>query len=181
MYAMRIAYVALGSNLGNRAQNMRSAIRILGESNGILIDPEIDLASLYESSPVGVMGQGRYMNSVARIWTSLDPRRLLGILLSVESQLGRVRGERWGSRTLDLDLLLFDEEVIREEELLVPHPRMHERRFVLDPLAELAPDLIHPILQKSIAALHAKARAATPDSEIRRICGPEWVLVEAPA
>jgi 2-amino-4-hydroxy-6-hydroxymethyldihydropteridine diphosphokinase len=136
------AYVGIGSNLGNREVNLRRALELL-ES-----DPEIDVVAvsqLRDTEPVGMVDQPRFLNGAVRIWTELRPRALLERLLDVERQLGRVRtGQRFGPRTIDLDLLLYGDETVSEPGLRVPHPRLAERRFVLEPLAELEPRLKVP-------------------------------------
>jgi len=136
------AYVGLGSNLGDREGTIRAAVAALGEEEGIEV---VAVSTLRDTEPVGVGGQPRYLNGAAELETTLSARELLDRLLAVEQRFGRVRvpGEH-GPRTLDLDLLLYGDEAIDEPELHVPHPRLHERRFVLEPLAELAPGLVVP-------------------------------------
>jgi len=134
------AYVGLGANLGDRERTLREAVDALGAEEGIEVAA---VSTLRETDPVGVGEQPRFLNGVAALETSLGARELLDRLLAVEQRFGRVRvpGEL-GPRTLDLDLLLYGDETIDEPGLAVPHPRMHERRFVLEPLAELAPGLV---------------------------------------
>lgn len=135
------AYISLGSNLGDRAGHLKAALRMLGAAAGV----EVRAASpVYETDPVGMREQPRFLNQVAEIETSLDPERLLDVLLSIEAALGRTRAGRWSPRTLDLDLLLYEDRILRSQRLEIPHPRMCERRFVLEPLADLAPDLRVP-------------------------------------
>jgi 2-amino-4-hydroxy-6-hydroxymethyldihydropteridine diphosphokinase len=131
-----VAYVGLGANLGDREATIRAAI---AELPGVL-----GVSTLRETDPVGVTDQPRFLNGVAALETGLQPQELLDLLLAVERRLGRERRERWGPRTIDLDLLLYGDEVIDEEGLTVPHPHLHERRFVLEPLAEIAPSLVIP-------------------------------------
>jgi 2-amino-4-hydroxy-6-hydroxymethyldihydropteridine diphosphokinase len=146
-----VAYVALGSNLGRREHIISTALNALERTRGISVET---VSSLYETHPVGgPAGQPLFLNAVARLHTSLDPERLLAVLLRVETSLGRRRDKRWDARTIDLDLLLYDEIVLADESLTVPHPRMHERRFVLEPLAEVAPDAVHPTLQMTARGL----------------------------
>jgi 2-amino-4-hydroxy-6-hydroxymethyldihydropteridine diphosphokinase len=133
---MTRAYVGLGANLGDREATIRAAVAALP---GVLA-----VSSLRETEPVGVTDQPRFLNGVAALETELSARDLLDTLLAVERRLGRERRERWGPRTIDLDLLLFGEEAIDEPGLTVPHPRLHERRFALEPLAEIAPDALIP-------------------------------------
>jgi 2-amino-4-hydroxy-6-hydroxymethyldihydropteridine diphosphokinase len=133
---MTRAYVGLGANLGDREGTIRAAVAALP---GVLA-----VSSLRETEPVGVTDQPRFLNGVAALETELSARDLLETLLAVERRLGRERRERWGPRTIDLDLLLFGQEAIDEPGLTVPHPRLHERRFALEPLAEIAPDALIP-------------------------------------
>jgi 2-amino-4-hydroxy-6-hydroxymethyldihydropteridine diphosphokinase len=138
------AYVGLGSNLGDRERMLRDAVDALGSEDGITVAA---VSSFRETEPVGVGDQPRFLNGVVSLETSLGARELLDRLLAVEQRFGRVRipGEH-GPRTLDLDLLLYGDETFEEPGLTVPHPRLHERRFVLEPLAELAPGLVVPDL-----------------------------------
>jgi 2-amino-4-hydroxy-6-hydroxymethyldihydropteridine diphosphokinase len=139
---MTRAFVGLGANLGDRERTIRGAVDALGCEAGVEL---VAVSTLRETEPVGVGEQPRFLNGVAELETSLAARELLDLLLVLEQRFGRVRvlGEH-GPRTLDLDLLLYGEEVIDEPGLAVPHPRLHERRFVLEPLAELAPGLAVP-------------------------------------
>jgi 2-amino-4-hydroxy-6-hydroxymethyldihydropteridine diphosphokinase len=138
---MAIAYIALGANLGDRAATLRAAIERLGALGVVEA-----VSPFFDTAPVGYTEQPRFLNAAARLRTDLPPRDLLHELLEIEASLGRVRTIRWGPRVIDLDLLLYDDMVIDEPDLVVPHPRLHERRFVLEPLAALAPDLTHPVL-----------------------------------
>ena len=135
------AYIGLGSNLGDKAGYLNKALELLDVAPGVRVKK---VASFYRTEPLGVTGQDWFLNTVAEIETDLSPEALLDLLLDVEAQLGRVRTERWGPRTLDLDLLLFGEEEIQSARLTVPPPRLAGRAFVLVPLAELAPDLVIP-------------------------------------
>ena len=139
---MTRAYIGLGANLGDRERTLRAAVDVLAGEEGVEV---VAVSTLRETEPVGVGEQPPYLNGVAALDTTLGARELLDRLLAVEQRFGRVRvpGEH-GPRTLDLDLLLYGEEVIDEPELRVPHPRLHERRFVLEPLLELAPGLVVP-------------------------------------
>jgi 2-amino-4-hydroxy-6-hydroxymethyldihydropteridine diphosphokinase len=137
----QVAYVALGGNLQDPVQQVRSGLADLAA----LPDTRLTAhSSLYRTPPVGKLDQPDFINAVARLETRLPPERLLQALLDIESRHARVRGERNGPRTLDLDLLLYAEREIRSPDLTVPHPRMHERAFVLVPLAEIAPGLHIP-------------------------------------
>jgi 2-amino-4-hydroxy-6-hydroxymethyldihydropteridine diphosphokinase len=149
------AYVGLGANLGQREGTIRRALELLGAEEGVHI---VAVSQLRETDPVGVVEQPRFLNGVAAVDTSLSARGLLDALLRVEGALGRVRdGSRWGPRTIDLDLLLFGAEVVDEPDLRVPHPRLHERGFALEPLAELDPTLEVPgrgTVSELLAGLH---------------------------
>lgn len=156
------AFIALGSNLGNRAATIERAIDAISRISRTRV---VRRSSLIETDPVGKTDQPRFLNGVIEVETALDARCLLQELLEVERLLGRRRGsdERWGPRTIDLDLLMLGNLVVEEPGLVVPHPRMHERRFVLEPLEEIAPRLKHPVLGETIAALlrrHAQSEPA---------------------
>jgi 2-amino-4-hydroxy-6-hydroxymethyldihydropteridine diphosphokinase len=151
---MPLAYVGLGSNLGDREGYLERALAALRG------DPELEVeavSSVRETDPVGLEDQPRFLNAAVRVTTALPPRELLEHLLGVERALGRTRdGSRFGPRTIDLDLLLYGDEIVDEPGLEIPHPRLHERRFVLEPLAELDPALVVPgrgPVQALIAAL----------------------------
>ena len=137
------AYVGLGANLGDREATIRRAVELLGAEPGIEV---IAVSSLRETDPVGYADQPRFLNGAAALETALPPRELLERLLAIERLLGRVRGDgpRFGPRTIDLDLLLYGDEVVDEPALTVPHPRLAERRFALEPLHELDPRLTLP-------------------------------------
>lgn len=141
------AYISLGSNLGDRRANLEDALARLRAEPGVEV---VRVSSYHETSPVGgPPGQGKYLNAAAELRTKLVPLQLLRVLQAIENQMGRVRAERFGPRNIDLDLLLHGTEVILSDDLTVPHPRMHERRFVLEPLAEIAPLAVHPVLQST--------------------------------
>ncbi|HEY5677673.1 MAG TPA: 2-amino-4-hydroxy-6-hydroxymethyldihydropteridine diphosphokinase, partial [Myxococcales bacterium] len=133
------AFVGLGSNLGDRLGNLGTAVGLLAREPGFVLR-KVSLA--YESEPVGPP-QPRYLNAVAQIGTLLSPRATLQRLQSAEDAMGRVRRERWGSREIDLDLLLYGDRVLEETGLQIPHPLLAERAFVLAPLAEIAPEVVH--------------------------------------
>ncbi len=156
---MSLAHVALGSNLGEREGHIGDALLALDRVPGTRVARR---SSLYETAPVGgPAGQDAYLNAVAELETSLTPEQLLEQLQGIENAGGRVRAEHHGPRTIDLDLLLFGGRVISTPELTVPHPRLHERLFVLEPLAELVPGLIHPTLGRSVAQLRAALLGVT--------------------
>ena len=139
---MTRAYVGLGANLGAREEILRHAIALLGEREEVEV---VAVSTLRETEPVGLVRQPRFVNGAVALQTTLDPRQLLTALLAIEQELGRVRdGKRWGPRTVDLDLLVYGDEVVEEPGLRVPHPRLAERRFALEPLAELDPALVIP-------------------------------------
>lgn len=146
---MTRAYVGLGANLGPREVTLLRAADLLAAADGVEV---VAVSQLRETDPVGVVEQPPFLNGAIALDTSLSPRAVLELLLEVEEELGRVRGERWGPRTVDLDLLVYGDERVDEDGLHVPHPRLHERRFALEPLAELDPELVIPGLG-SVSAL----------------------------
>ncbi len=148
---MTRAYVGLGANLGPREVTLLRAVDLLGAEAGIQV---LEVSALRETAPVGNVDQPEFLNGAMALETSLSARQLLDALLRVERELGRARDEtRWGPRTIDLDLLLYGDEVVDEPGLDVPHPRLHERRFALEPLVELEPDLEIPGHGKASALL----------------------------
>lgn len=151
---MTIAYVGLGANLCSREETLRRAVELMGEADGVEV---LAVSQLRETEPVGVVDQPPFLNGAVAVETTRSPRELLDLLLAIELSLGRVREERWGPRTADLDLLVYGDEVVDEPGLRVPHPRLHERRFALEPLADLDPELEIPgrgCLSVLIAELH---------------------------
>ena len=154
------AYVGVGSNLGDRAGTIDRAVELLAARDGVEV---VARSSLRETEPWGPVEQPPFLNGAVALETSLEPQALLEVLLEVERVLGRVReGERWGPRTIDLDLLLQDELVVDRPGLTLPHPRLHERRFALEPLAELAPDAVVPGHGTAGELLRALASGADP-------------------
>ena len=149
---MTVAYVGLGANIGPREVTLLRAVDLLAEADEVEV---LAVSQLRETDPLGMVDQPRFLNGAARIDTSLSPRALLELLLRIEQSLGRVREERWGPRTVDLDLLVYGDLIVDEPGLRVPHPRLHERRFALEPLAELDPELVVPGLGSLSAALAA--------------------------
>lgn len=147
---MATAYLSFGSNLGDRLQFLKEAIRKTGGSEKVSVEK---VSPIYETQPVGYEDQRWFLNLVVGIQTSLEPVPLLQFLLSIEDQMGRKREREWGRRNIDLDILLYDERVVDSAQLTIPHPRMHERRFVLTPLAQIAPGLLHPLLKKKVEEL----------------------------
>ncbi len=146
----KIAYIGVGSNLGNKINNCLEAVVRIDEISGCRVTAQSDF---YRTQPVGVKGQDWYVNGVIVLSADISARDLLKGLLAIEVDMGRERKKKWDSRIIDLDILLFGEEVISEKGLQVPHPLMHLRRFVLAPMVSLAPDLVHPVLKKSMAEL----------------------------
>ena len=169
-----VVYIALGSNFGDRLASLRSAVELLEQRPEIVVDRTTGVASLYETVPVGgPTGQSTFLNSAIRMRTMLGPMPLMECLLEIEQGMGRTRKVKWESRVIDLDLLLYDQCVCESPSLTLPHPRLHERRFVLEPLAEIAGEVTHPIFGVTIAKLNAALRAAS-DQRVVRIAGPEW-------
>lgn len=141
--------IALGSNIGDSRAILDRAIGILAEISGISLKAQ---SSWYKTAPVGPP-QPDYINGCALLEVALTPQELLAVILDVEKQFGRVRQERWGPRTLDIDIILFDDIIMETPNLEIPHPRMRERAFVLVPLAEIAPDWIEPVSGEAIAQI----------------------------
>jgi len=175
MSARVLAYLALGSNLGEREAHLAAARRALEESPQLRV---LAASTIYETEPVGPPPQDWYLNAVLAVETDLAPRDLLARMLEIERAEGRARDAsavRWGARTLDLDLLLYSDCRIEEPGLCVPHPRLHERRFVLEPLADVAGDVVHPALAVPIRLLlercsdHAVVRPWAGSSQMQRL------------
>lgn len=159
---MPTAYISLGSNLGDRIQNIRDAIEKLRAHGDVTKS-----SSLYETAPVEFTAQPHFINAVVELETNESPQQLLQSLLATEKSMGRDRATSppKGPRLIDLDIILFGDQVIRGDRLTIPHPAMHERRFVLEPLAEIAPDAMHPVFMRSIRDLLAQLPANTGDSK----------------
>lgn len=152
-------YISFGSNIGDREYQINEALRKLEQIQDTKLKA---VSSLYETAPVGGVVQDDFLNGAAIVETNLTPISFLNEIQRIELELGRERKIHWGPRTIDLDVLLMDEVVIEHERLKVPHPFMHERSFVLIPLAEIAPEAVHPVLNKKIKEL------VTMDPEVRR-------------
>ena len=145
---MTRGFIGLVSNRGDKEKNLHQALQLLAAKARVQ-----RVSGFYETEPVGFEDQPWFLNAVAELETGLVPRQLLDFLLSVEAALGRTRSTRWGPRAIDLDLLFYGNEIIDEPGLKIPHPELHKRRFVLEPLAELAPDFVHPALKQTSKAL----------------------------
>ncbi len=167
---MAATYLGLGSNLGNREANLRAALR------GLLRRGRVEaVSSLYETEPVGGPPQPPFFNAACRLETRLDPRPLLRFLRGLEQELGRPPGgERLSPRPIDLDILLYGDRIVEEEDLVIPHPRLVERPFVLAPLAEIAADARHPAVGKTVAEL----LDAVGTTGVRRIAEKGWAGLE---
>ncbi|MBC7408421.1 MAG: 2-amino-4-hydroxy-6-hydroxymethyldihydropteridine diphosphokinase [Arcicella sp.] len=149
---LQIVYLLLGSNLGNRKEILDKAINLLSQKVGVIILRSKD----YETAPWGVTNQPDFLNLVVSIQTRLKPLQILEITQSIENQLGRIRKEKWGARLIDIDILFYGNEIIDEPNLKIPHPLLQERDFALSPLAEIAPDFVHPVLGETISELREK-------------------------
>jgi 2-amino-4-hydroxy-6-hydroxymethyldihydropteridine diphosphokinase len=149
---MSTAYIGIGSNIGNKEENCEKAINLL-EANEIKVTKR---SSMMETEPWGIKDQPKFINVAIEIETDLAPDELLCLLKRVESETGRRPAERWGPREIDLDILLYDDLILKTPELEIPHPHVAEREFVLKPLSEIAPEKIHPVLKKSIKNLFSQ-------------------------
>lgn len=157
----KIVYLSLGSNLGDREANLRAAIEKLGEFGNIAA-----ISSFYETEPVEVTAQPWFLNCAVKLDTEKMPRQLISAILALEQSMGRQRKQQKGPRTIDIDVLLFGSSVIEIPSLTIPHPHLHERRFVLEPLAEIAPDARHPIYKRSMRELRD---ALPPGQTVRKL------------
>jgi 2-amino-4-hydroxy-6-hydroxymethyldihydropteridine diphosphokinase len=147
---MKIVFLGIGTNLGNRERNLRRAVARIEK----IIGRVLNSSSVYETEPWGFRAEADFLNIVVKVETQLAPSGLLGRILMIESMLGRIRGEKqYESRVIDIDILLYEDMIIDEESLKIPHPLMQKRKFVLVPLCEIAPELVHPLFKKSIRCL----------------------------
>ncbi len=146
---MNTIYLLSGSNLGNRRLHLTYAAENISKEVGTVLQQ----SSVYETQAWGNTAVPDYLNQVLKVQTGLEPLAVLRKILLIEAQQGRRREEKWGSRTLDIDLLFYENRIINTPELTVPHPLLHMRRFTLEPLAEIAPGLVHPVLEKNILQL----------------------------
>ncbi len=163
---MTLAYLALGSNLGDRAALIAAALAELAAAPGVA---SLRAGPVIETAPVGPPGQGPYLNTACVVETSLPPRELLELAHRIEARLGRDRAAetvRWGPRRIDIDLLLHGAALVNEPDLTVPHPQMHLRRFVLEPLAQVAPEAFHPGLKRTAAQLLAALDQPPPAKKL---------------
>lgn len=151
------AFLSLGTNIGDRLDNLQTALRFLRLSEGVTIEK---LSSIYETEPVGYTEQPAFLNMAIQVSTSLSAEELLELCLSLEQKLGRIREFKWGPRIIDLDILLYNQDNIKSEKLIVPHPRMHERAFVLVPLIEIDPAICFPgsdmPLEKALSSIQER-------------------------
>jgi 2-amino-4-hydroxy-6-hydroxymethyldihydropteridine diphosphokinase len=147
------AYIGIGSNLESPAENCLKAIERLNAHPDLTL---VARSSLYQSEPFGITDQDWFVNSVVQITTGLSPEKLLEVCLSIELKMGRTRTEKWGPRIVDLDILFYDDLILKQDGLEIPHPGIAERSFVLSPMNEIAPDFVHPGLKKNIEALMRK-------------------------
>lgn len=163
-----VAYLSLGSNIGDREQNLRRAAEKLRRAGEI-----VSVSSVYETEPVERTDQPWFLNCVVAVNTGCEPEELLSIIFSIEKEMGRKRVIDKGPRTIDLDILLFGTAVIDSPELTIPHPAMQQRSFVLVPLAEVAPDLEHPVLKKTVSELCRIAE--TREAVVKKIATSDWM------
>lgn len=161
-----LAYLSLGSNLGNRVKNLSDVLQRLAMAGTVQA-----VSSLYETEPVDVTDQPWFVNCVVALETDLPPRDLLKTLLGIEHAMGRQRTRAKGPRTIDIDILMYGESVVDEPGLQIPHPAMHQRRFVLEPMVEVAPDVVHPLFKKTMRELLAALPAGQSVSRGSKIPG----------
>ncbi|TES93817.1 MAG: 2-amino-4-hydroxy-6-hydroxymethyldihydropteridine diphosphokinase [Candidatus Cloacimonadota bacterium] len=155
----RIVYIGFGSNLLARRKNIEKALKFMNNAERIDV---ISVSPLYESEPYGYKEQSQFINGVAKITTSLSPFSLLIELKKIEREMGRRKVVRWGPRIIDLDILFYDNIIFNAQELVIPHPELHKRWFVLQPLNDIEPDLKHPVLKKNIHQLLQDLRRLKP-------------------
>jgi 2-amino-4-hydroxy-6-hydroxymethyldihydropteridine diphosphokinase len=162
----KIVYLSLGSNLGDREANLNRALQAL-----VSLGKVEAVSCFYETEPVGVVAQPWFLNCATKLDTEKMPRQLLGSVLDLEQKMGRRRQQQKGPRTIDIDILLFGNSVIETVGLTIPHPALHERRFVLEPLAEIAPDVRHPLIKRSVRELRD---ALPPGQAVRKLADPKF-------
>ncbi len=150
MLEQQVAYLLLGSNMGDRDSNLSTAIALIDKEIGNVFA----VSSIYETAPWGKTDQPGFLNQALGLTTNLSPLQLLQAMLGIEQQMGRVRLEKWGQRLIDIDLIFFGEDtIIDDAQLSLPHPEMHKRRFVLEPLNEIAADYIHPVFKEKVSSI----------------------------
>lgn len=154
------AYLGLGSNVGDREEYIEQAVFLLEKNSNIQVSKR---SSNYETEAEGPGEQPPFMNAAVEIRTKLSPHKLMEVCQEIETALGREREVEWGPRTIDIDILLFENEIISDDKLQIPHPLMHERMFVLKPLKEIAPHAAHPVIEKSVEALFDERKAEAGD------------------
>jgi len=147
---LKIAYIAFGSNLGDKNKHCSDAIQMIKNLPGCKIEEQ---SPFFSTAPVGMKDQDWFVNGVISVKTGLSPHKLISQLHEIETKLGRVRVQKWGPRVIDLDIIFFGKEVIHKNGLIIPHPLMHLRKFVLVPMTKISPDLIHPLLGQTMVEL----------------------------
>ena len=148
---MSIVYISIGSNLGDREENCKQALRLL-HTNGILIKKQ---SRMYETEPWGIKDQPKFINMAVEVETDKKPEELLRVLKEIEKEIGRKETVKWGPRVIDLDIIFYDDLILKTETLEIPHPLLHERDFVLKPLCEIAPDKKYPVTGKTVKEMAA--------------------------
>jgi len=161
----KTVYLSLGSNIGDRAANLREAIARVGELGEVTAT-----SSFYETEPVDFLAQPWFLNCAVAVSTDKLPRQFLGALQKIEQEMGRKRAQPKGPRVIDLDILMFGSAVVDTSQLVIPHPAMHERRFVLEPLAEIAAEARHPVFKRTVRELRD---ALPPGQQVKRVASPE--------
>lgn len=173
--AVQDVFIGFGSNLGERCTYINQALLAISRLPGSSLEK---LSSLYETAPVGYLNQGAFLNGAVLVQSSLEACDLLERLLDIENSLGRVRLERWGPRTIDLDILFYGDIVIELPDLLVPHPEIIKRIFVLEPLSEIAPGWLHPGVERTISELWHNYQSNNPDEDpCRKVAAPPLIAL----
>ncbi len=165
---MALVYLGLGANLGRRIKTLEDGIKRLGAHPGISV---LARSPYYETEPLGGPPQPWFINAALGIETGLSPQELLRVAQEIERGLGRKHNpdeeERWGPRTIDIDILLYDNRIVEDEDLKIPHPMMHQRRFVLEPLADISPELVHPVLNETVSRLLDTVKGIITESNMQ--------------